>query len=129
MLDFQLRTQKALQKIPENLESEVQKEGINLKQNFSSLSSHDRTVLSVKTILNSGKYNESQMELMLLQQNLVNLGYDLGKSGKYKNGIDGLNGPLTKKSIELFQNEHQTLDLKNKSSNKYRECLLNCVNV
>ncbi len=45
-------------------------------------------------------------QVKLIQQNLKDLGYDLGTSGPNKDGVDGGFGNFTKKALEKFQEDH-----------------------
>lgn len=59
----------------------------------------------VKKVLNEQLANvvNTPKEVMDFQQRLVNLGYDLGKSGQNKDGVDGKIGRRTRRAIKNFQ--------------------------
>jgi len=62
----------------------------------------------VKKVLNEQLVNvvDTPEEIKQFQQTLVNLGYDLGKSGVQKNGVDGYYGPKTKSAIINYQKKN-----------------------
>jgi peptidoglycan hydrolase-like protein with peptidoglycan-binding domain len=62
----------------------------------------------VKKVLNEQLANvvDTPEEIKQFQQTLVNLGYDLGKSGEQKNGVDGYYGPKTKSAIINYQKKN-----------------------
>lgn len=62
----------------------------------------------VKKVLNEQLSNvvDTPEEIKQFQQTLVNLGYDLGKSGVQKNGVDGYYGPKTKAALINYQKKN-----------------------
>lgn len=59
----------------------------------------------VKKVINEQLVNvvDTPEEVMNFQRDLVKLGYNLGKSGPQKNGVDGKIGRLTRGAIAAFQ--------------------------
>lgn len=45
-------------------------------------------------------------EVRALQAQLVGYGYDLGKSGPNKDGVDGIYGPATENAVEAYQEDN-----------------------
>lgn len=62
----------------------------------------------VKKVLNEQLANvvDTPEEIKQFQQTLVNLGYDLGKSGVQKNGVDGYYGPKTRAALINYQKKN-----------------------
>jgi len=65
-------------------------------------STSDRLIISTQQLIENEGYKNSESELLLLQQNLYLLGYDLGGTGKYQNGVDGVRQQLTNQAIQEF---------------------------
>jgi peptidoglycan hydrolase-like protein with peptidoglycan-binding domain len=85
----------------------LQKQHQNETQNL-----EEETIASIRQIIESealqrvqnGERNDALVSS--LQQNLVNLGYDLGTTGVLGNGVDGDYGELTMNSINVFEKEY-----------------------
>lgn len=77
-----------------------------------SQSLEEKTIASIRQILESEAFQRVQdgerndALVSALQQNLLNLGYDLGTSGVLKNGVDGDLGDLTLNSVLEFKEEY-----------------------
>jgi hypothetical protein len=54
---------------------------------------------------NFRRTNIDKSKILSLQKELKNAGYDLGKSGKTKDGVDGVWGPKTEKAYRDFTNK------------------------
>ena len=61
-----------------------------------------------------GRYNA---DTAAIQQDLVKAGYYIGKSGKNKDGVDGIMGPATRKALEAKRDNITSLDFN--ASNGY----------
>ena len=55
-----------------------------------------------KEKIDDGTFNPDEEFTTEIQQNLVNLGYDLGNTGPKGNGVDGDYGSKTKKALNLY---------------------------